>query len=160
MNSDVIIPTMGIVLPLLGGGAGYLIRHIIEKRKELQNEVTKERRELYQQFIDLVIDIFGSSKIGRENSEMDLIQKLYTFYKKYVLYASPDVINSFSDYFQFLYANEDNSDLNKLKNHFRKLTKIMYDMRVDLGLSNRHLGKNGEKLFRALISDYDKIMTS
>ncbi|MFR4026004.1 MAG: hypothetical protein ACLTZY_10295 [Alistipes indistinctus] len=76
---------MGIVLPLLGGGAGYLIRHIIEKRKELQNEVTKERRELYQQFIDLVIDIFGSSKIGRENSEMDLIQKLYTFYKKYVL---------------------------------------------------------------------------
>jgi hypothetical protein len=44
-----------------------------------------------------------------------------------------------------------------MKIHLTKLAKIMYDMRRDLGLSNKQLGGNGEKLFRALINDFDKI---
>jgi hypothetical protein len=116
MDFNLLIPIMGVLLPLLGGGTDYLIRQSIEKKKELQNEVTKERRELYQQFVDLIIDLFANSKTGKEHDETDFIQKLYVFYKKYVLYASPEVINSFSDYFQFLYENGDNSDLIKNEN--------------------------------------------
>ena len=38
------------------------------------------------------------------------------------------------------------------------MTKIMAEMRKDLGLKNNELGENGEMLMRALIKDYDKII--
>jgi hypothetical protein len=34
----------------------------------------------------------------------------------------------------------------------------MKSMRKDLGLSNSKLGKNGEILFKAILSDYNKII--
>ena len=35
------------------------------------------------------------------------------------------------------------------------MTKIMAEMRKDLGLNNKGLGKNGEVLLRAILKDYD-----
>jgi hypothetical protein len=35
----------------------------------------------------------------------------------------------------------------------------MKAMRTDLGLSNKNLGNDGEKIFRAILSDFDKIIT-
>ncbi|WP_224996914.1 hypothetical protein [Cesiribacter sp. SM1] len=158
MESNLLIPLLTIVLPLLGAGAGYLIKENIEKKKDLLNEVNKERRELYQQFVDLIIDVFSGTKTGKQNKDIQLIQKLFVFYKKYVLYASPEVINSFSDYFQYLYSADGQTGVLDHKIHFRKLSRIMFEMRKDLGLSNKNLGKDGEKLFRALITDFDKVM--
>jgi hypothetical protein len=43
------------------------------------------------------------------------------------------------------------------KLHLQSMTKIMAEMRKDLGLKNKGLGKNGEMLMRALIKDYDSI---
>ena len=74
------------------------------------------------------------------------------------MYASPGVINSFSDYFQYLYATNSQKVTLDLKVLFTKLSKIMIEMRKDLGLINQDLGENGEKLFRAIITDFDEIM--
>ncbi|NIR70885.1 hypothetical protein GWN28_28790, partial [candidate division KSB1 bacterium] len=102
-----------IVLPLIGGGIGYYLKHLIEKRKDLVSEVNKERRELYQKFINLVVDIFKGAK--KPNPKHDkLISELYDFYKKYILYASPAVINRFWDYFQYLYKQESGSEDHRL----------------------------------------------
>lgn len=157
MDTTLIITLLTIVLPLLGAGVGFLLKHNIERQKDLMSEVTKTRRELYQQFVDLIIEIFENSKSGRQQPEKQLMSKLYTFYKKYVLYASPQVINSYADYFQYLY-NHDTSNTMDLAVHFKKLTRILAAMRRDLGLKNNNLGKDGERLFRALITDFDKIM--
>jgi len=158
MDVKILIPILAVVLPLIGAGVGYLIKQSIEKKKELITEVTKERRELYQQFVDLIIDIFSGTKTGKQSKDGELLKKLYGFYKKYVLYASPEVINSFSDYFQYLYSAGGETDKLDHKTHFTKLTRIMLEMRKDLGLPNKNLGKNGENLFRALITDFDRIM--
>lgn len=82
----------------------------------------KEKRELCQQFVNLIIDLFSNSKRGIEVPEGEMVDILFSFYKKYILYASPQVINAFSDYFQYLYNKEDNEDT---KAHFTKLTKVM-----------------------------------
>ena len=107
--------------------------------------------------MDLIIDIFKGTKTGKQTEEQDLLTQLYTFYKKYILYASPEVIIAFSDYFQYLYK-VNGEVTNDFKIHFQKLTHIMAEMRKDLGLSNKKLGNNGEKLFRALITDFDSMM--
>lgn len=157
MENTAITTIITIILPLLGAGIGFLIKHNIEKRKELMSEVTKTRRELYQRFVDLIIDIFANTRSGKHQPENQLIRELYSFYKKYVLYASPEVIITYADYFQFLYTQE-SSDNKDIAVHFKKLTKILIAMRKDLGLKNNGLGTHGQILFRALIKDYDTVI--
>lgn len=154
---DIMTPIIVVVISLLFTGIGYLIRRNIEKKESILNEVTKERRAIYQQFIDLIIDAFTIVKTGKPSTEPDLINKLHNFYKKYILYASPKVIKSFSDFFQYQYSlDEQNKPDTKIQ--LAKLTKIMIDMREDLGLSNKKLDENGEELLRGIINDFDKIM--
>ncbi|MES2578369.1 MAG: hypothetical protein V4589_12215 [Bacteroidota bacterium] len=156
MNTQTLITVMTISLPIFGAGIGYLIKHSVEKKKELTNELTKQRREIYQQYVNLVIDIFSGDKTKKKKSNVNMLTELFEFYKKYVLYASPNVIKAFSDYFQFIYKQEETIDTDSKKS-LEYITKIMFEMRKDIGLNNDGLGKNGEMLLRALINDYDKI---
>lgn len=157
MMDNSIMTLLTIILPLLGGGVGYFINHQLEKKRKLQSRVTNERRELYQRFVDFVIDILRNTKTNSQQDEPEMIDTLFNFYKKYVLYASPQVINSYSDYFQYLYKlNEEGGKMDN-RIHFQKLTRIIKAMRTDLGLTNKKLGKDGEMIFRALITDFDKI---
>lgn len=157
MSTQTIITILSITLPLIGAGVGFLIKYSIEKKKELTNEVTKERRDIYQQYVNLMIGLFASTKTNTKNSSDKMLTDLFEFYKKYVLYASPKVIKAYSNYFQFLYRQNDN-DENDSKKHLQYMTKIMLEMRKDLGLKNKGLGNNGEMLMRALIKDYDLLL--
>lgn len=146
-----------ILLPFIGAGIGYLIKHLIEKNKEIANELSKQRREIYQQYVSLIIDLFSKNKISQKKKEDNLLSELFEFYKKYVLYASPNVIKAFSDYFQFIYSQNDFENDKDSKKSLEFMTKIMLEMRKDIGLKNDGLGANGQMLMRALINDYDKI---
>lgn len=144
-----------VLIPLLAAGFGYLFKENSDRKKILQSEVYKEKREMYQGFINLIVDMFANAKTGVETPSDTLVGIMFGFYKKYILFASPEVINAFSDYFQYLYHKTDMSDH---KAHFSKLTKVMAVMREDLGLENTKLGDNGERIFRAIITDFDEIM--
>ena len=151
-----IITLLSILLPLIGAGVGYLVKQNIEKKKELLSDVHKERRELYQQFINLIVDILKQSK-KNENVGEELINKLFGFYKKYILYGSPGVIKAFADFFQYIYTTNAGQESNT-KKMLVLLSKVMFEMRRDLGLDNKGLGDNGNQLLRAMFYDYDKIM--
>lgn len=153
MDTTQVITLLTITLPLFGAGIGYLIKSQVEKNKELNNELNKQRREIYQNFVNLIIDIFANTKLKRNTSEQNL-KALYEFYKKYVLFASPNVIKAFSDYFQYIYDTEKKEEPTF---QLSLITKIMYEMRSDIGLNNKGLGENGEMLMRALITDFDKL---
>lgn len=146
-----------VSLPFIGAGFGYLIKHYIEKNKEIANELTKQRREIYQQYVNLIIDLFSKDKIQKNKKEDNLLAELFEFYKKYILYASPNVIKAFSDYFQFIYNQNDSENIEYSKKSLEYMTKIMLEMRKDIGLKNDGLGDNGEMLIRALINDYHEI---
>lgn len=38
------------------------------------------------------------------------------------------------------------------------MIKVLKEMRVDLGLKNKDLGLNGERLMRVIINDFDEIV--
>lgn len=154
MSTQTLIAVMSVMLPLVGALVGYFIKQSIEKKKELLSEVTKERRLIYQQYVNLIMDIFANTKEPNAK-EINMVQELYGFYKKYMLYASPNVIKAFSDYFQFLYTKDIQTNLPK---NMKLLSKIMLEMRKDLGLKNDGLGPNGEMLLRAILKDYDEIL--
>ena len=85
----------------------------------------------YQEYINLIIGVFSSIKLKNTNQNTDIIEDLYKFYKKYILYASPKVISAFSDYFQFLYTQNDTKKMD-MKKHLSCMTKVMLEMRKDL----------------------------
>jgi len=143
-----------ILLPLIGGGVGFLLKRYLDKKREIFNENAKERRQAYQDFVDLIIDLFANSKL-KNNKKLDL-NKLYGFYKKNILFAPPKVVNAFSDYMQFLYHYDKDDDQAKYI-QIKKLTRVLKEMRADLGLKNNNLGDDGERLMRAIINDFDSI---
>jgi hypothetical protein len=143
-----------ILLPLVGGGIGFLLKRYLDKKRELFNENAKERWQAYQDFVEIIIDIFSNVK-AEEKVPFDL-KRLYDFYKKNILFAPPKVVNAFSDYMQFLYTFDSNNDNDNIK-HIKRLTTVLKEMRKDLGLNNKDLGGNGEKLMRAIIADFDKM---
>jgi hypothetical protein len=143
-----------ILLPTVGAIIGFWIKSILEKRKEYSNEIAKERREHYLKFVSLTVDIWKGVKV-KGGKKTDTTKELFEFYKKYILYASPRVIKAFGEFMQFSY----NGDTQKYpKKYFGLMTKVMYEMRRDLGLKNKSLGKDGINLMRALMTDFDKVL--
>lgn len=155
--NQTIITISSILLPILGALIGYFLKHNIDQKRELTSEIAKERRGIYQQYVNLMIGVFANSKTNKKNNQENVVIELYEFYKKYVLYASPDVIKAFSDYFQLIYHQDTKIGFDT-KLNLLHMTKIMAEMRKDLGLKNKGLGKNGEVLMRAILRDYDEIL--
>lgn len=145
---------IGIASTIVGGGIGYFLKFYLDKKKELVSEITKERRAMYQQFVDLIINIFVGSKFNRNSTDKH-VEDLYKIFKKNIMYASPGVIRALSDFFQYLYASE--GQKGNPKAIFRHVTSTIKEMRKDLGLSNKGLGIDGEELLRPLIKDWDQL---
>ena len=122
-----------VFFSVLTAGIGYYARHIIEKRKELQNEVNIERRKVYQQFVDIIIDDLHSQSEPEKQDFKAVNDAMFSFYKKYMLYASPDVINAMGEYRQYNFSLLLGKDTMNPKTHYAKLSKVLMEMREDLG---------------------------
>jgi len=142
---------------IAGAVVGYYIKHFLDKKRELTSEVNKNRREIYFDFVDLILSAFYS-KGDATNLEDKLAESLQDFFKKSTMYSSPKVVLSLTKLFQDLYRI---NDINKSKPSTKTLlyntTDIIKEMRKDLGLSNKGLGESGEELIKALIKDWDKL---
>lgn len=162
MNTVINSVVIASLCSVAGGIVGYYIKSFLSEKERLNSEIAKERRDHYQKFVDLIIGLFSQKRTGvRRKSDAEVNRELYTFYKSYILYASPNVIREFSDYFQVLYEADGHSAIkNKDYNPeiLKGLTRILKAMRKDLGLSNRKLGKDGKEILRAMISDFDQVM--
>lgn len=155
MDETTILTLTTIFLPILAGAVGYLYKSSVEKKRELYSEVSRERRAAYQLFVNLVLDILNDTDKKIDNAQH--MKKLHEFYKKNILFASPEVALAFGDYMQFVYQVSDKTLQASPMEQFKRLTKVMKVMRTDLGLSNKDLGENGEKLLRGILRDFDKL---
>ncbi len=135
-----------ISLPIIGGIIGYVIREIFEKKKMLLSSVNIERREVYQKFVNIVV-ILSEENFGDRSRKFK--EELNEFYKKYILYASPNVIIALTDFFELLNHTDKNI---VLLNYIPKLNKILFEMRKDLGLKNSNLDLKNDTLLKALLN--------
>lgn len=145
---------ISVLATVVGAGIGYFLKYYLDKKKELTSEVTKERRQMYQKFADLIFDMIYESKAGRKKNAMNEIS---AFFKKSTMYASPNVMTAISELFQKLYEN-DAKGISDAKSTILGFAKVLKEMRTDLGLSNKGLGKNGENLFKPMLKDWSEIM--
>lgn len=155
MTTENWLTLIGIIA---SGIFGYLVKYILDRKAQFSTKNAEIKREMYQDYVNLVIDFFDSSKVAKPTHKTQ--GEMYAFYKKCVLYASPRVINVYSDLMQQFYQNptDEKSEvsINQTRIVLKKMTRVFKYMRKDIGLSNQGLGKDGEKLFRAIITDYDE----
>ena len=155
-----LIGLISLFLTGAGGLIGYGFRYQLDKQKELQSEVNRERREVYQKLVNLTVDLFMSGKkadsLGAD--DLDTVRlKLIEIYKKEMLYASPEVVNAFGDFMQLAYRTNDTPGLEVSPfDVIASLTNLIGAMRTDLGLSNSDLGSSNERLLRPIITDFDQ----
>ena len=155
-----IIPIIIASIGLIGGVIGYLLRYFLDKKKELFSENRKITRELYQEFVNKMIELFKSVKKTKEYDNgvaiNQMVEGIYEFYKKYLLYASPKLVKAFGDFMQFNYRQTPKDPIEIM----RLLGRVIKTMRSELGLSNKGLGKDGEEVFRAQFKDFDKLSST
>ena len=154
--TPIIIASMG----LIGGIIGYLLRYFLDKKKEHVSENRKITRELYQGFVNRVVELFKSVKETKEDNSgvamKQIVDGIFEFYKKYLLYASPELVRAFGDFMQFNYRQTAKDP----KETMRRLGRVIKTMRSELGLSNKGLGEDGEEVFRALLKDFDQFYST
>lgn len=152
---NVAIPVSTIV----GAALGYFVKYRLDKSKEINSENTKVKRDAYKKFVSLIINLFknsGSQPAGATAVGASFKEELYEFYKDYVLYSSPAVINAFGDMMQYIF-NQEHGVQQDPKGILQKLSRVMQEMRKELGLSNRGLGHSSERIFRAMFNDFDSL---
>jgi hypothetical protein len=140
---------------IVSGIIGYFIKYILDRRSEFITKNAEIKREAYSDSVDLMLAIISQSKLG-EISQRDMLKNLNDFYSKYILYASPKVVNSFGDYMQYIYSHSEDMDS---KTMMMLMTTVFRDMREDVGLSNKDIGKKGERLLRGRFNDYESIIS-
>jgi hypothetical protein len=151
-----ILVLIGTILTIIGGFIGYFIKDFLDKKREINSENIKVKRDLYKKFVVIFFKtIHNSTKDNQGNLlPVDIKEDLHKFYEDYSLYSSPSVINAFGDFMQYAYKNAGST---KTKVTLSKVASVIKCMRKELGLSNKELGKNGERIFRAMFKDYDEL---
>jgi hypothetical protein len=134
MSENLII----ITIPFVFGAIGYLLRIIFERKEKANEKIISERREVYQKFIDVIIN-------SKRNSNSDIRMEVEEFYKKFILYASPLVVKEVATLVNAL-NNKKKEEL--ILNYTKILNNIILSMRKDLGLKNK--GINEEEILSIL----------
>jgi len=139
---------------------GFFGNMFYERKKALRDKATEERRTIYSDFIEIMVDRFHSQNNTEIGTDADFSKRMFEFYKDYLLYASPDVINAVGEYQQFAIL-QGNLPLEKqdLKTYYLKYAKVIYEMREDLGLSIKELGSHGQHIFKTMLVDYTTIFS-
>lgn len=142
-----------LIFSVIGVIIGYLIKFGLDKRQQFITKNAEIKRAAYSELVDLMLDLFSQDKIGQISTKQ-LLKRLNSFYSKYILYASQEVILSYAEFMQYMYNNSDNLDTVR---SMKLMTKVFKHMRKDIGLKSYQLGADGEKLLRARFTDFDQL---
>ena len=141
---------------LAGAGVGYFVKFLLDKRTQFVTKNAEIKRGAYLELCELMLDLFSQDKIGKMSTK-SMLTRLNSFYSKYILYASPSVIVSFGELMQYIYQHAERLDASIT---MRKMTHVFMEMRKDIGLSNKNLGSDAERILRARFTDYDELFES
>jgi len=151
MTTENWLTLAGIVF---SGIVGYFIKYAFDKRAQYSSENAKVKRETYREYVEFTLKFLGDiQEQGTDatpKQQKQFIKDMKSFHRKAVLYASPRVINAYSDMLQNSYRGNENS-----LHIMALMTNVFREMRRDIGLSNRGLRSGGIRLLRPLINDYD-----
>jgi len=142
----------GVAYSIAGLIIGYLIKYGLDKRQQFIAKNAEIKRIAYSELVVFILDTMSQDKIGKMSNK-NMAVRLNSFYSKYILYASQEVVIAYADLMQYIYKNSTMDSVITTK----LMTKVFKFMRKDIGLRNYMLGSDGELLLRAKFNDFDNL---
>ncbi|OUS21549.1 hypothetical protein A9Q93_00575 [Nonlabens dokdonensis] len=118
-----------ILIFILGTISTYLlwrVRHQKDKIKDIENQLSVQKYNLYSSIIHLLFDITASGKITKKISERDLVKRLLEIKKDMFVYAPDDVFRQYSKW--TLEITKDSKSLDHMTLYYELLKLIRKDM--------------------------------
>ncbi len=149
------------IIGLIGAVIGYFIRNYLAQRQAYSSDNAVIKRNMYKGFVEALIRTYTTDVKSLQTHELETLQKAFKdasdqFYSTSVLFASPKVVRAYAELMRNIPQNEDEAKKVSPYELVLKASRIYKAMRKDIALSNRGLGRDGEVLMRAKMTDYDK----
>ena len=110
----------------------------LEKKKEIEHQLRIQKTEIYEKYMEKMFQVLTS---GQKFPEKEMTKYFGEFSRKLILWGGKKVIKSYCD-FRIFGTQELN---NKDKSILLYFEKVLFEIRRDLGNSNRNL-KQGDLL--------------
>jgi hypothetical protein len=141
--------TITAIATFIGSALTLVITKRWERRREIQQELRRQKTPLYEEFISFLFRLLMSSKAGQSLTEEEMTSFMVKFTQGLTIWGSNEVIQKYG---QFRQMSTDNPDAAKLT---AAVEDILFSIRSDLG----HPGglRRGD-LLRLFINDLDKLI--
>lgn len=136
-------------LILLLTGLGVLYRFEVEKRREVESQVSEKKYKAYLALIDLFFDLFKETKGGKKMNQTDIQNRMIDAMKDLMLFASDDVLTLVQTWSEE--SRQGRIDLNRLG-------EMIVAIRKDMG--NRRTKVGPDDVLRQIILDYEHMKAS
>ncbi len=149
-----------ILLLILGGGVGYIIKGKIEENRRIKEGIYEKQRQLYIEILEPYIKLFTKMATGEKDIDV-IVNEMQTYeYRKKAfelnLFGSDEVIKSMNKYWQHIYSHDNNLGEDKGSKQILLLFgDILIEVRKSLG--NKHTQLKNIDMFKFFIKDIDKL---
>lgn len=140
--------SLTIVLTAIIAGIGYVLKIEIEKRREIEKQLSEKKYGVYISIIELFFSMFETIWKNKEqgNVSEETIDKLFKIVEGLVIYGSDNVVKKFA-YWKTQAAGSNGSDALVL------FIDVIIEIRKDMG--NQNTKMNMDDLLGMLIIDYE-----
>lgn len=142
------IPIITIVLSTIIAGIGWLLKNEIEKRREIEKQLSETKYNVYVSLIEVIFSIFENViKKKDEAVPEEAIDKMFKIVQDLIIYGSDSVVKKFSQWKQLGSVGGEMTII--------LITEVIIEIRKDMG--NQNTKMNIDHLWGMLISDYENI---
>ena len=131
------LPSKEIFLLIFGTLSTYLIWRVQykkEKIKNIENQLSQKKFEIYSELVYIIFDTINGDKIGKKVGNNELLKRILEIKKNMFLYVSDEMFHAFTEWTLELQKPANNG-----VDHFKKYFELMKLVRKDMGQKNTKL---------------------
>lgn len=95
------LPYKEILTWASGLSSAYLMFRVQAQRdkiKSIENQLSDKKYKMYSELIYIFLDLSRDSKLGKEATEQELVEKIYNIKRDMFIYAPDDVFRKFTEW--------------------------------------------------------------
>lgn len=131
--SEIII----VIMTIITGGLGYIIREQREKIKLIQNQLSEKKYKVYHEIYAIFFDLFKEQKgLSKTSKVNDVAGRMIDVKKDLFIYAPDNIVNKFLEWNNIVTNDATN------KKHFNVYLELFILIRKDMGHKETKLVPN------------------
>jgi len=131
--SEIII----VIMTIITGGLGYIIREQREKIKLIQNQLSEKKYKVYHEIYAIFFDLFKEQKgLSKTSKVNDVASRMIDVKKDLFIYAPDNIVNKFLEWNNIVTNDATN------KKHFNVYLELFILIRKDMGHKETKLVPN------------------